>query len=1338
MTRHVDWRRFISTGSRQTAIVLLLSVALLHLAPLVPPGPIFTLYGLGWLVAITTRRGRRNAFLTVLVLSILTLGAVALLGRVILPPQGSALEAHLPIVAYAMIPMILVVPLIFAWEWWVWRHRSGRVFFPVLVAASVLGLLWTEAGFRTDLLGHPWQYASLSLLLVILVGIHQLVVPPGDIHRPRARGSSGSVWFLTAVRDRPGTRGVAFARNAGMLALVMLLIFGVYRGWQDQAVAAGGGLLRPTLFRFDFADVISLESEIQLSRDLVLIYREDQPPEDRLLRRYVLSGYSPRRGFYRLDPQREPSPVPPLSAREAMRSGIPPASAAEEVPRPDPARSVQPGFSVKQEYYIVNFDPDALVSVVEPEEVRLRPQPPRSSFNSAYAVASRRPAAGHQELRNVPLPTNLPQDWREAYVDTPVPERVAALARDITRGITGYYDTVRALDEHLREEYFYSLVPGDAPDGDQLSHFLFESRKGYCSYFAFSLALMARSLGIPSRVAAGFFVVPDAGMLGFHPIRGDMAHAWVEVYFPGVGWVEFDPTSQTIAPGETFSVDYEIDRDRLAALVEEILAMPEAAEDQPGVETVEDRSAPFLQTVRRVVLDRWYLLVLVLFTAIILLRYERWRRLRSRDPSRAALLLFETTRRSLVFSGLSIPQSTPLAVTPEPLHRAGSLAVRARLGPDFSVSHLAALERECREVRRHRVGELRRSRRYVAAILLASRAVLPPRRVPGRTGVLASLLLPVVLFFVTTATPWVMAQVIPTPREDPEILEREIRRAVDAENFEEALRRIENARRAHPGESRFPLIEGDLYYSQELFELALHAYRDALEKGAGEYSTRYLLSRSLARLNRDEEASAQLETLLASWPDDTYVVGDLAWLYFKRHRLQDARELLEDTIERVGRERDLLMTLATVQAALYDYSASLDAYNEAITRARNEDDRFFQAVAYYNLSILHANFYRWDQALDTAEASLEATERSSGYMIRAELNHRRMNLDATVADYRRADVLDRDTPLPGLSLASLYAVTGYPDRTIRRMERILARENTNWMYSYGTDPDRYQLRVYAVLAEGWTAAARRDLLFRPGTPAERVRIGIRGLFNHLRAWYYRGMARRQSLKVARSFERQGRVLPAVRQRMVASEHLPLLARRYATRAEELETRFNPEARYDYELVRAVHERDAGAIRDLAAAFRSPWRRTDRTEALRELYRLEGHRSASGLSAAAEVYVYAPGSFLVHGLRIPVALHLESGDSTTVRERTVRRGLQRLGFRIVPDAPLHLEIQMEDREMNYRIVYTGGQARNAALSESSERTVLRRGSVRGVETILDGLEEMAEVLTTSPLPEETYQ
>ena len=100
-------------------------------------------------------------------------------------------------------------------------------------------------------------------------------------------------------------------------------------------------------------------------------------------------------------------------------------------------------------------------------------------------------------------------------------------------------------DDFGQPLYKYSDNPGipGIPSASKLSYFLFENRKGYCAYYAGATLFMLRSLGIPSRLAAGFLTIDRSSKNpGWYWFYEDQAHAWVQAYFPGYGWMDFDTT----------------------------------------------------------------------------------------------------------------------------------------------------------------------------------------------------------------------------------------------------------------------------------------------------------------------------------------------------------------------------------------------------------------------------------------------------------------------------------------------------------------------------------------------------------------------------------------------------------------------------------------------------------------------------------------------------------------------------------------------------------------------------------------------------------------------------
>jgi transglutaminase-like putative cysteine protease len=122
--------------------------------------------------------------------------------------------------------------------------------------------------------------------------------------------------------------------------------------------------------------------------------------------------------------------------------------------------------------------------------------------------------------------------------------RVADLARQVAANEPTAYRRALAIEDHLRRNYLYSL--DHDVHGDQIvDDFLFRARRGHCTLFASSMAMMARSLGLPARYVTGF-LAQHQDETGAYVVRGSDGHAWVEIYIEGAGWIPFDPTSSRI------------------------------------------------------------------------------------------------------------------------------------------------------------------------------------------------------------------------------------------------------------------------------------------------------------------------------------------------------------------------------------------------------------------------------------------------------------------------------------------------------------------------------------------------------------------------------------------------------------------------------------------------------------------------------------------------------------------------------------------------------------------------------------------------------------------------
>lgn len=133
---------------------------------------------------------------------------------------------------------------------------------------------------------------------------------------------------------------------------------------------------------------------------------------------------------------------------------------------------------------------------------------------------------------------------REACLKLPrkLDPRVRDLAMDLAKGAASPEQRLRRTLDFLQTGYSYSLSPGKFHTRDPLAEFLFEKRRGYCEYFATAAAILLRLQGVPARYVTGYSVQAGNRVGDHYVVREKDAHAWIEAYIPGAGWVEADPT----------------------------------------------------------------------------------------------------------------------------------------------------------------------------------------------------------------------------------------------------------------------------------------------------------------------------------------------------------------------------------------------------------------------------------------------------------------------------------------------------------------------------------------------------------------------------------------------------------------------------------------------------------------------------------------------------------------------------------------------------------------------------------------------------------------------------
>src|SRR5450755_615626 len=170
-----------------------------------------------------------------------------------------------------------------------------------------------------------------------------------------------------------------------------------------------------------------------------------------------------------------------------------------------------------------------------------------------YEVTSQSAAAPAATLRSAS--GSDPADLKWTAVEPGLSLRVGTLARQLTASTVTRYDAVNAINDYLRGHEKYDLnSPVPAPGADAVDDFLFVSHTGFCEQFASAAVVLLRSVGIPTRLVTGYSHGDLTAAAGERVMRGVDAHAWIQVWYPSVGWIASDPTATAVPPAVTTPV----------------------------------------------------------------------------------------------------------------------------------------------------------------------------------------------------------------------------------------------------------------------------------------------------------------------------------------------------------------------------------------------------------------------------------------------------------------------------------------------------------------------------------------------------------------------------------------------------------------------------------------------------------------------------------------------------------------------------------------------------------------------------------------------------------------
>lgn len=318
-----------------------------------------------------------------------------------------------------------------------------------------------------------------------------------------------------------------------VIPVTLISFFFLFNFYNEKAKASENSLVHSEISGVDFSNFSDLAPELKQNNDLIFIYKTDDFQQGKLYKRYTFSRYNRKKGFF---------------TQESDNEFLEPTNIVENTIK-NPFFN-QNNFTQKQEFadtiYSVNLKKNSIVTPENFKKIELLETNNLVNFNYSFKTYYQTKGINKNHKSSI---IDLPNNQYYIYLEHDDDGKIKNLTEKVTKDEINIYHKALAISEYLKSNYYYSLRPGLVGDY-AIEKFIFETKKGYCTYFANSMAIMCRTIGIPTRVVVGFKLDEFDEVLGLRPVYGYMAHSWVEAYIPESGWISFDPTSDTLALDE--------------------------------------------------------------------------------------------------------------------------------------------------------------------------------------------------------------------------------------------------------------------------------------------------------------------------------------------------------------------------------------------------------------------------------------------------------------------------------------------------------------------------------------------------------------------------------------------------------------------------------------------------------------------------------------------------------------------------------------------------------------------------------------------------------------------
>ena len=557
-------------------------------------------------------------------------------------------------------------------------------------------------------------------------------------------------------------------------------------------------------------------------------------------------------------------------------------------------------------------------------------------------------------------------------------------------------------------------------------------------------------------------------------------------------------------------------------------------------------------------------------------------------------------------------------------------------------------------------------------------------------------------------------------------------------NYNLALKLLLEAQRKFPRNALLYFLSGELYEQQNLLHLSLESFQRAQQLQP--HNSRYIfrIANLQDRLGKYAEAVESYHLLERS--GNGYERNEArrknGWLLYKLHRYAEAEASIL-AIPPEQRNSSIMMTLAIIYSAAYNYEESRKAYEQslALTYTQfsgnnygNDDEAILRnlqnsvdqrALVYYNYALLETDFRHFDRAMEFNEKSIENDSVPSNELLRGELYLQQRKFgqarEAFIKSQRLEELSQRPSPLALLYLVQLAIEQGQNEEALiffRELE-LRFRKQTEWMTSYSIDPVNFELELMKLRTALYKGLRQEKIWLLPLNTAENFQRTWDLLKYSCLYWYSSVRQKLLAYQVGKEHYQQGNALDSSQKLYEASDDRSQLRRRFFQELKTQSLALIPASKEVLLLKEAILERNAAKIEQSIKMLDPKWDAGDREQAYIELSKLR-HEPAQRFKDLLQAYRSNRAALKNEGIALPLQLQLSGSVAQRPEQQRIVRQLgaylKRSGAELIDNtsAPvLRLQIQWSRERVQAYLLSAKGTVLESIDSNNLEMIMRQR-------------------------------